>query len=236
MSEISLPELSDEALDMLRRHNLLKSLVRAITIENSVRAVELTSDEKKEVYESYLNKYNISTEEDLDAHLKLLGIDAKALHWNVELPIRISRFSKNKFGHKVEARFLAKKESLDQVVYSLLRVKDGFLARELYLRIANGEANFADLASAYSQGNEAKTKGIIGPVPIKQSHPILSERLRTAQAGELLEPFNVEEWWVIVRLERYEPARFVDATAEIMAKELFNEWVEEQVVSTICAN
>ena len=139
MSEISLPELSDEALDMLRRHNLLKSLVRAITIENSVRAVELTSDEKKEVYESYLNKYNISTEEDLDAHLKILGIDAKALHWNVELPIRISRFSKNKFGHKAEARFLAKKESLDQVVYSLLRVKDGFLARELYLRIANGK-------------------------------------------------------------------------------------------------
>ena len=117
MSEISLPELSDEALDMLRRHNLLKSLVRAITIENSVRAVELTSDEKKEVYESYLNKYNISTEEDLDAHLKILGIDAKALHWNVELPIRISRF-KNKFGHKAEARFW-QKESLDQVVYSL---------------------------------------------------------------------------------------------------------------------
>ena len=36
---------------------------------------------------------------------------------------------------------------------------------------------------------------------------------------------------MIVRLERYESARFIDATAEAMAKELFNEWVEEQVTS-----
>ena len=231
MPEVSLHPLSEEALDVLRRHNLLKPLLRAITIENSVGHIELTDDESKQVYENYLNQCNISTEDQLSSHLKKLGIDAKGLHWNIELPIRIAKHSANKFGHKAEARFLAKKESLDRVVYSLLRVKDGFLARELYLRIANQEANFADLASAYSQGNEAKTKGIVGPVPINQSHPILSERLRTAQAGELLEPFNVEEWWVIVRLERYESARFIDATAEAMAKELFNEWVEEQVTS-----
>ena len=144
MSKISLPELSEEALHMLKRHNLLKPLVRAITIENSVSAIELTGNEKKQVYENYLSNNNIRTEDELDSHLKLIGIDAKALHWNIELPIRISRYSESEFGHKAEARFLAKKESLDQVIYSLIRVKDGFLARELYLRIANREANFAD--------------------------------------------------------------------------------------------
>ena len=88
-----------------------------------------------------------------------------------------------------------------------MRTRDGFLARELYLRIANGEANFADLAAQHSQGNESKTNGIIGPVPLNQAHPILAERLRTSQPGQLQEPFSIDEWWLVLRLERYEPAR-----------------------------
>ena len=105
---------------MLRRHNLLKPLLRAITIENSVGHVELTDDESKPVYENYLTKCNISTEDQLTFHLKKLGIDVKGLHWNIELPIRIARHSANNFGHKAEARFLAKKESLDRVMLAYL--------------------------------------------------------------------------------------------------------------------
>ena len=131
--------------------------------------------------------------------------------------------------HKSEARFLLKSQ-LDKVIYSLLRVKDGFLARELYLRIASNEANFSDLATEFSQGGEAKTKGIIGPVPMNQAHPVLSEKLRTSRPGQLNEPFSIEEWWLVARLERYEPARFNESTMQAMAREMFQEHVEEEVV------
>ena len=116
------------------------------------------------------------------------------------------------------------------VIYSLLRVKDGFLARELYLRIASNEANFSDLAAEFSQGNEAKMKGLVGPVPMNQAHPTLCEKLRTSRPGQLNEPFNIGEWWLVARLERYEPARFDNTTMQAMTQEIFQEQIEEEVV------
>ena len=100
----------------------------------------------------------------------------------------------------------------------------------LLISIANNEANFSDLASEFSEGGEAKTKGIIGPVPMNQAHPALSEKLRTSRPGHLNEPFNIGEWWLIARLERYEPARFDESTMQTMTREMFQEHIEEQVV------
>ena len=114
------------------------------------------------------------------------------------------------------------------MVYSLLRVKDGFLARELYLRLDAGEANFSDLAAEFSEGPEKQTSGIVGPVPLTQAHPALAERLRTSPAGQLMQPFQIAEWWLVARLDSYSPASFDEATALQMAGELFDQWVREE--------
>ena len=57
------------------------------------------------------------------------------------------------------------------VIYSLIRVKDFFKARELYLRIIGNEAEFGDLAAEFSEGIEKKTRGVVGPMPLGRSHP-----------------------------------------------------------------
>ena len=116
--------------------------------------------------------------------------------------IRRRSFMRDRFAPKAEARFLERKNELDQVVYSLLRLENSFLARELYLQIESGESNFADLAKRYAEGPERNTNGIVGPVSLTQAHPILVEKLRVAQPGVLLEPFRISDWWLVVRLER----------------------------------
>jgi parvulin-like peptidyl-prolyl isomerase len=45
----------------------------------------------------------------------------------------------------------------------------------------------------------------------------------------VLEPFQIESWWLVVRLERLTPATFDEATAALMAQELFEQWISEQV-------
>ena len=92
------------------------------------------------------------------------------------------------------------------------------------------ETILTDLAAQYSQGPEAETKGIVGPVSMRQAHPALSERLRTSQPGQLLEPFSIEQWWLVARLERYEAARFDQATEEQMTTELFEEWIQAEMI------
>ena len=230
MTKLLLQNLSPEVIALLRRHNFLRQLVRAEIIERSVAGVQIETEECNKVWEGYLNRNQIKDESSLEKHLGFIGLDRDALRWQLELPLRITKHCLEKYKHKSEARFLAKKEQLDMVIYSLLRVKDGFLARELYLRIASNEANFSDLAAEFSQGNEAKMKGLVGPVPMNQAHPTLCEKLRTSRPGQLNEPFNIGEWWLVARLERYEPARFDNTTMQAMTQEIFQEQIEEEVV------
>jgi hypothetical protein len=44
-----------------------------------------------------------------------------------------------------------------------------------------------------------------------------------------MEPFRIEKWWLVVRLESYTPATLNDEMAEQMARELFEEAIEEAV-------
>ena len=151
----------------------------------------------------------------------------------LERVIRRQEYIREQFAPKAEARFLERKNELDQVVYSLLRLANNFLARELYLQIESGESNFADLAKHYAEGPERNTNGIVGPVSLTQAHPVLVEKLRVAQPGVLLEPFRIADWWLVVRLERYSPATFTPEVSDRMCREMFDAWIEEETASTL---
>lgn len=226
-------DLSPETLALLRRHNLLQPLARAELLSETVKAVDLSTDQRDQIWNNFKSENKLDNTELFEAYLKTNGLKENDLRWQLELPTRAQIYSQKHFQHKAEARFLARKEQLDKVVYSLLRVQDGYLARELYLRISGGEADFADLATNYSQGLEAKTNGLIGPVPMTQAHPALSERLRTSQPGQLLQPFQIDQWWLVVRLERYDAAQFDDNTRQRMAQELFQEWLNQELLGRV---
>mgnify|MGYP006283239405 CR=1 FL=1 len=152
-----------------------------------------------------------------------------ALELQVELPIRLRRHCERLYRPKAEARFLERKQELDRVVYSLLRLEDEGLTRELYFQIEDGEATFADLAAQYAEGPERTTRGIVGPVSLTQAHPQLVARLRTAPVGVVQEPFRIEQWWILFRLESLTPATFDESMALQMSQELFEQWLEHAV-------
>lgn len=229
--------LTPETIQLLRRHGLLRPLLQQLVTAEAVGGETIPPATLEQVMAAYGQQqgFGPADEAQLQEHLVARGLELDDLHWQLLLPLRVRQHVQEHFIHKAETRFLERKNQLDQVIYSLLRVKDGLLARELYLRLAGGEANFADLANAYAEGPEKQTRGIVGPVPLTQAHPQLSERLRISRVGELLEPFNIAEWWLVVRLEQRIPANFDDAMAERMGQELFQEWVAEQVEARLSA-
>lgn len=221
------------AMALLRRHNLLRSLVERQVVDEAVGTEPLPAEEKDAARRQFMRSNAITSEDALRRFLAANGLTPADLDHQIETPMRIRRFARERFGPKAEARFLTRKNQLDRVVYSLLRLKNPHLARELYFRIADGEATFAELAATHAEGPEKSTRGIVGPVPLTQAHPALAERLRTSTPGVLLEPFQVAEWWLIVRLESYSPAVFDDAMAAQMAGELFSEWAQEETMRRI---
>lgn len=143
--------------------------------------------------------------------------------------LRLQKFKQTTWNHKLESYFLQRKSQLDKVVYSLIRTKDIGIAQELYFRIQDGEQSFAELAREYSQGPEAQTGGLIGPVELSTPNQILAQMLCATQPGQLLPPTRLGEWLVIVRLEKFIPVQLDDATRKRLLDELFNTWLQEQL-------
>ncbi len=228
-SPVRLPAIPTELWQALSRHALLVPLLRQSVIAAAVADVSISEQESVESRQAWGAANRLGSTEALIQHLKSHGLQEADAIWQAELPRRIHRHCEKHFSHRAEQRFLARKNQLDQVIYSLLRVEDAALARELYLRIAEGEADFAELAAGYSQGPERSTRGVVGPVPVLQAHPALAELLRTSRPGQLQAPLRIEQWWLVVRLESLRSASFDTEMSDRMARELFDEWVAEEV-------
>ena len=233
----TLPELRRaigvDGRSLLRRYNLLKPLVEQMITSEAIAGVSVPEDALETAKHELLDQRGFETMDQWAEMLTDLGrTDAEVID-RLERVIRRQKYMRDRFAPKAEARFLERKNELDQVVYSLLRLADSFLARELYLQIESEESNFADLAKRYAEGPERNTNGIVGPVSLTQAHPLLVEKLRVAQPGVLLEPFRVADWWVVVRLERYSPATFTPEVSDRMCREMFDAWIEEETATTL---
>lgn len=221
------------ALGWLADHQLIRPVLKAHLLQRALGTVELTLEESTSAFQQLCQQRGLEDPDSRARFCREQALSPEALQALAERPLRLQHLCERDFAHKAEARFLDRKGSLDRVVYSLLRLKEQGMARELYFRIADGEADFAQLAQQFSQGTERQTRGIVGPVPIEQAHPELARRLRCNPPGVLLEPFAIEGWWLVVRVESYAPASFDEVTRIAMARELFEQWLHSEVESTL---
>ena len=213
---------------LLDQFNLLKPLVEQMVTIEAIADVIVSADQLKNARLDLLHQRGFDVIDQWGELLEALGCSDEDVIKRLRHSIRRRNFIRERYEAKAEKRFLERKNELDQVVYSLLRLENGFLARELYLQIEAGESNFADLAKRFAEGPERNTNGIVGPVSLTQAHPILVEKLKVAEPGVLLEPFRISDWWLVVRLERYAPATFTDEVSEQMCEEMFNAWINEE--------
>ena len=222
-----------EGRALLKRFNLLSPLVEQMVTSEAIAAVEVSEDQLEEARLGLLQQRGYDGMEQWAELLEELQRSEEDVLDRLRFGIRRRSFMRERFGPKAEARFLERKNELDQVVYSLLRLENRFLARELYLQIESGESNFADLAKSYAEGPERNTNGIVGPVSLTQAHPTLVEKLRVSQPGVLLEPFRISDWWLVVRLERYSPATFTDEVSDQMCREMSDAWIDEETATSL---
>jgi parvulin-like peptidyl-prolyl isomerase len=222
-----------EGRALLDRFNLLKPLVEQMVTSEAIADVVVAAEQLEQARLGLLQQRGFDGMEQWAELLEQLGSGEEQVLERLLHNIRRRSWMRERFAAKAEARFLERKNELDQVVYSLLRLENSFLARELYLQIESGESNFADLARRYAEGPERNTNGIVGPVSLTQAHPVLVEKLRVAQPGVLLEPFRIADWWLVVRLERYAPATFTDEVSDQMCQEMFDIWVDQETTASL---
>jgi len=225
----TLQPLSIDALRWLADHQLLRQVIQASVMDEALAGYDLEPEVEQQAMQVFSQQQGLDSQEAAQRFCREQMLSSAAMKALAEHSFRLSRLIDQRFLMNAEAHFLKRKNALDRVVYSLLRIKDEGLARELYLRIDAKEADFAELAQQFSEGRERQTRGIIGPVPIEQAHPELAKLLRSNPPGTLLQPFKIESWWLVARVESYSPATLDDPTRRAMAVELFEQWLHSEV-------
>ncbi len=218
----------EELLPLMAGYQMLPKLVQEILIDEAIADVDCTPEERDAACQQFYAQHEITDAEPRQAWLKQYGMTQSQLEALATRELKIETFKQNTWGGKLESYFLKRKGSLDKVIYSLIRTKDQGIARELYFRVLESEQSFAELAREYSQGVEAQTDGLIGPVELSVPHPKLAQVLASSKPGELAPPTTVGEWIVIVRMERFIPAQLDDAMRSRLLNECFNTWLKEQ--------
>tara|TARA_E500000331_G_scaffold354818_1_gene408799 strand:- start:132 stop:860 length:729 start_codon:yes stop_codon:yes gene_type:complete len=219
--------LSQEVKQLLEKNNLLFELIKREKKNEIIENINISKEEYTLLESEYI-KSNKTNQEDLNKKLKNNNLSKSIFLDNISKPYKLDKFKKEKFQHRVESKFLSIKDGLDSVVYSLIRVKDKYESDELYLRLIGKESTFSDIAQEYSQGPEKIVKGIIGPIAINKGHPAVGEMLKSLNINEISKPFQVQDWWLIVRLESFEKATLNKEMENFLLQELFDEWLIEE--------
>lgn len=218
-----------EALTLLASYQMLPQLGRWWLVENQLAGITLTTEEKATAIEQFSQKNQITTPEAISSTLKHYGMNQVQLESLATRELKIEKFKIATWGAKLESYFLQHKSGLDKVQYSLIRTADAEVAQELYFRIKAGEQTFAECAKEYSQGAEAQTGGLLGPVPINQPHQEIASYLAISKPGQLWPPMRVDNSIVIVKLEKLIPAQLDDAMRSALLNHFFETWLNEEM-------
>lgn len=223
----------DDIVPMLHRYQVMQPILRGLVIDRALTQWQQSQPElnQQQAVEWFCQQQQIATEAAQATWLRARHLLPEDLAGLAVREFRLEQFKQNQWSHKVSSYFLERKPDLDQVVYSLIRTKDPGLANELYFRIQAGEATFAELAHQYSQGAEAETGGKLGPVPLSRPHPGIRKLLSISKPGELWNPQAVEDWFIILRLEKLLPVSLDESMQRYLIHEMFESWLQTEIQS-----
>jgi parvulin-like peptidyl-prolyl isomerase len=221
---------TEKVVTLLANYQMLPQFLREVITDQAIASITCTPEEKASACQQFCEKYQLTSESERQELLELYEMTPEELEALAMREQKIEKFKRATWGHKVESYFLHRKSLLDKVIYSLIKIKDVGVAQELYFRIQEGEQSFSELARAYSQGTEAQTGGLLGPIELGKISSKLAQMLYVSQTGQLWSPTCLGEWIVIVRLEQLIPAVLDENMRQQLLDELFEGWLQEQLV------
>lgn len=222
-----------DIIPLLASYQMLPNLLREMIIDRAINTIECTESEASNAVQQFCEKNQITSEAQLQSWLDFHGMTKTQFQTTALRTLKIEKFKEETWGKKLESYFLSRKSQYDKAIYSLIRTKDLGIAQELYFRLQAGEQSFAELAQEYSQGPEAQTGGLIGPVALSTPHQAIAQALMASQPGQLCPPLHLGEWFVIVRLDKLIPAQLDEPMRQQMLHELFTTWVQEQLQKSL---
>ena len=218
--------IDPKLLDIIKRGNIFPDFLRGYINHEITKKIFLKKNLREDEFRNHLITKRI-TKNDLKKILINKGIREEDYQEQVLMEFKKYIFSEKQFKNEIEKYFLKRKENLDKYIFNIIRLKNKDLAHELFFRLEEGESNFTFLAKKYAIYSDLYPEGIYGPVTIKGFHPTIKEKLIGSSEGELLQPFQADDWWIIIKLIEKKEAKLNHETRKILMSEMFDIFVDK---------
>jgi parvulin-like peptidyl-prolyl isomerase len=218
-----------ELVPLLVKYQMLPGLLRELVIDRAITDIECSETERVQAIQEFYQRYQLTSNEQVEQWLALQGLTYIQMEEIAVRLFKIEKFKRENWSNKLEAYFLKRKGQLDRAIYSLIRTEDVGIAQEVYFRLMDGEQTFEEVARKYSQGAEAQTSGLIGPVELSTPHPAIAQLITNNPPGKICPPIKLEQWYAIVRPEKLLPSQLDEPMRQRLTNELFQTWLQEQM-------
>ena len=156
---------------------------------------------KSKALSKFMYNQNIRNTEHLNQWLSLRQIDGHQFSRFLSRSERWTDWVKANLSKEANSLYLSSSDNYTTYVFSIIRVDSHNLGTELILKIDGNEANFHDLARKYSQGKEAASGGVLGPIMGSAISPTILAHLKKLKPNQVDSLFIFEKKWIILRLD-----------------------------------
>ena len=229
-------DFSAPSFDQIRKGNLLRIYLKEFVLNEVTKNIYIEKKQLEDAKKIFYKEKNINNSTKLNEFLLFNGINEKDLEYQISLPLKIEILSTYVLEKKIESHFLKRKDELDLYRYNVIRVNGSDLAHEIYFQLEGGESNFFDLSRTYSLDKKNFPDGVVGPKNTVGLHPVIKEKLKSYDIGNLIKPFQIDKWWLIIKLLEKKQAILDQNTSKQMALELCEIFVHDKVNDLIKKN
>ena len=220
-------EINSETLKILKFGNMLPNFLQNFLVYEIAKMVTLEQNISENEIKKFYLKNNIKNRETLIKILEAKGMILEELHFQITLPSKIYKFAEENLKNELNDYFLKKKDLLDEYTFNIIRVKSIELANELYFSLDSGESDFFTLSKKYSFYSPLYPEGVFGPRNLDGVKPIIKNKLFNSSIGEFILPFQVDKWWLIIKLLEKKKAKLDKETTKILLVEIFDNYIKK---------
>ena len=229
-------DFSAPSFDQIRKGNLLRIYLKEFVLNEVTKNISIEKKQLEDAKRIFYKEKNINDNTKLNKFLLFNGINEKDLEYQISLPLKVKILSTYVLENKIENHFLKRKDELNLYKYNAIRVNGSDLAHEIYFQLEGGESNFFDLSRRYSLDKKIFPDGVVGPKNTVGLHPVIREKLRNYDIGNLIKPFQIDNWWLIIKMLKKKQASLDKNTSKQMALELCEIFVNDKVNELIKKN
>ena len=222
----SINKIDPNLFNIIKRGNIFPDFLREYIIHELTSRIIFKKEFSDNEIKNHLN-INRLKKNDLKVIQLKKGLSEEDYYQQILIDLKKYIFAKTNFQNEIENYFFSKKEELDTYLFNIIRLKNQDLAYELFFRLEEGESNFASLAKKHAIYSDLYPEGIYGPVTIKGFHPIIKKNLMNSTEGELLQPFQADDWWIIIKLIEKKEAKLDYLMKKNLLLEMFDEYVNK---------